>query len=299
MKVLCIGHASYDVTMPMESFPIENTKYRINDVIECGGGPASNAAYLLAKWGIDTYFAGVVGKDENGKKIKKEFEKVGVNTTYLELDSKSETTLSIIINNKKNGSRTIFTKRNKKMEMKKEISDKFDIILMDGEEPKAGKKLIKDNPDAITIMDAGTMRPAVVELSKLVDYVVCSKAFAEDYTGIRINIQDSDTMKKIFKALDKDFKNVVITLESKGAVYQDDNKIKLMPTLKVEPVDSTGAGDIFHGSFVYGLANGFDMEKIIMMSNITGALSVTRLGGRFSMPSLKEVKDMYIKCTKK
>lgn len=299
MKVLCIGHASFDITMPMDFYPVENTKYRVNDVMKCGGGPASNAAYLLAKWGVETYFAGVVGNDEYGKKIKKEFKEIGVDTTYLELDKNSETTLSFIINNKKNGSRTILTNRGKKLELSKEIEIKPDIILMDGEELKTCKKIIKENPEAISIIDAGSLRPTVLELAKLVDYVVCSKAFAEEYTGIRINIHDSEVMKTIFKKMRKEFKNVVITLEGKGSVYQDDRKINLMPSLKVESVDSTGAGDIYHGAFAYGILNGFDMEKTILMSNIAGALSVTKLGGRNSMPTLKEVKDLYLKCSKK
>lgn len=297
-KVLCIGNASYDFTMPMDAYPVENSKYRIKEAIGCGGGPASNAAYLLGKWGVETYFAGVVGKDDNGKKIKEEFKQIGVDTRYLEMDPDNETTISFIIVNKKNGSRTIFTKRDKDMELSKDIDLKPDIILVDGQELKASKKAIKDNPNAISVIDAGAMREPIVELSKLVDYVVCSRNFAEDYTGIRVNVYDSATMKLIFKRLNKDFKNVIITLEDKGAVYQKDNVIKLMPSIKVKSVDSTGAGDIFHGAFVYGLLNEFDIEKIIMISNISGALSVTKLGSRYSMPNLEEVIDIYNKCSK-
>lgn len=71
MKVLCIGHATYDVVIPVDDYPEENTKNRINNSICCGGGPASNAAYLLGKWGIDTYFAGLVGNDYEARVIKK------------------------------------------------------------------------------------------------------------------------------------------------------------------------------------------------------------------------------------
>ena len=56
MKFVCIGHATYDITAPMSSYPIENKKIRINRKIECGGGPASNAAYLLAKMGNGYHF---------------------------------------------------------------------------------------------------------------------------------------------------------------------------------------------------------------------------------------------------
>ena len=61
MKIVCIGHASYDITFPVKEYPKENTKNRIQRRVECGGGPASNAAYLLGKWGIPTWFLGIVG----------------------------------------------------------------------------------------------------------------------------------------------------------------------------------------------------------------------------------------------
>src|SRR5690554_5449475 len=107
MKILCLGHAAYDITVPLDEYPDENTKNRVDTRVECGGGPASNAAYLLGKWGMDVYFAGVVGNDEYGRIIKQEFESVNVNTEYLELSSKYRTTSSFIVANKSNGSRTI------------------------------------------------------------------------------------------------------------------------------------------------------------------------------------------------
>ena len=85
MKYLTIGHASYDITFRLDKFPIENTKQRVSKHIDCGGGPASNAGYLLALWDCDVSFQGVAGNDYYGKMIKAEFNSVGVDTTYLEL----------------------------------------------------------------------------------------------------------------------------------------------------------------------------------------------------------------------
>ena len=85
MKILCIGNAAFDVTLPIDHFPIENQKTRLEEkCVECGGGSASNCAYLLAKWGMDVYFGGVVGDDYYGEKIIEEFANIGVNTKYLE-----------------------------------------------------------------------------------------------------------------------------------------------------------------------------------------------------------------------
>lgn len=299
MKALCIGHATYDFTMSMKDYPKENAKYRVENAVECGGGPASNAAFLLSLWGVETYFAGVVGNDENGKKIKEEFKKVNVNTRFLEVDSNNDTTMSFVLINAKNGSRTIFTKKSSGMKLTKEINIKPDLILVDGEELEASKKVLLNNKNAISIIDAGRLRESTIELAKMVDYVVCSKAFVEEYIGIKIDLSNNEALDEIFVKLMTDFKNVIITLEEKGALYQKEGKVKLIPSIEVDEVDSTGAGDIFHGAFAYSLLKKYDIEKSIMIANIAGAISVTRLGVRYSMPSLKEVMKEYKKCLRK
>ena len=115
MKILCLGHATYDVTLPLDEYPVENTKNRVQERIECGGGPASTAAYLLGSWGADVHFAGIVGNDFYGQKIKEEFESVNVNTKYLELRDNHNTTSSFVLANKQNGSRTTFAYKPKKL----------------------------------------------------------------------------------------------------------------------------------------------------------------------------------------
>ncbi len=295
MKILCIGHVAYDITIPLEKFPTENTKNRVSERVECGGGPASNAAYLLGKWGMDVYIAGVVGNDEYGKKIKKEFESVGVNTTYLELHPEHQTTSSFIIANKENGSRTVFTHRPKTVKMNPiQLNFEPDVILIDGQEVEISKEIIKKYPNAISIIDAGRPKSEIIELSKLVNYTVCSKEFAETVTEIKIDYEKPNTLVELYKKMESIFKNnIVVTLESRGALYKYQNQAKIMPSIKVKALDSTGAGDLFHGAFTYGIAKNMPYEEIIKLSNITGALSVTRIGGRFSAPTKEEVKKVY------
>ncbi len=299
MKAICIGQAAYDITLPMDHFPIENKKTRSSDRIECSGGSACNCAYLLAKWGIETYFAGVVGNDYYGNRIKEELDKIGINTKYLEVNPMYQTTSSYIIANTTNGSRTIITNRPKELILEdRDIPEKFDVILLDGYERDFANKVIENNPKAIKIIDAGSMKEATIELAKKVDYIVCSKDFAEEYTRKKVDYQDLTSLVVIHRILEKDFKNkIIITLEDKGCFVYDDG-YKLVPTLKMKAVDTTGAGDIFHGAFTYAIANNFDMIKTLKMANISGALSVTRIGGQFSIPTLDEVVRKYNECTK-
>jgi sulfofructose kinase len=297
MKILCIGNASYDITVPYDGFPIENTKNRVAEVIENGGGPASNAAFLLGKWGMDTTFVGGIGKDDFGMRIVDELKSAGVNTNYIEFDDDAKTTLSIVIVNKNTGSRTTIAHRDSKMGLVKNYSDiSADVILVDGQELEVSMEVIENNPNAITIIDAGRCNDNVIALAKKVKYLVCSKNFAEDFTKIKIDFDNPQSIIDIYSIMVREFKNnIIITLEAKGCLYMIDDKIKLMPSISVKAVDTTGAGDLFHGAFTYCIANNFDLEKSLKISNITGALSVTKMGSRNSVFSLDEVMEVYEK----
>ena len=295
MKILCIGNASYDITTPVVHFPIENTKNRVHDRVECGGGPAATAAYLLGKWKCNVAFAGVVGNDLYGSRIKKEFEEVGVNITYLEINKDVITTSAYILANRENGSRTVFTYRPSDMKLSPvDITYKPDIILIDGQEYEMSKKILTKYPNAISIIDAGRDRREVIELSRMVNYLVCSEEFAEKLSGLKFDFNDFSTLVNIFEKLEEEFKNiVVITLGSKGCLYKKDNEIKLMPSIQVKAIDSTGAGDIFHGAFTYAISKNYEFEKALKLSCVAGAISVTRVGGRNSIPTMAEMREVY------
>ena len=106
MIALSIGKSTYDTTVPVDAYPVENTKNLIKEKLESSGGSGSNVAFLLAKWNNETYFAGVVGYDDFGTFIKKDLESVSVHTNFLELNYERKTTMTFIIANKKTTSRT-------------------------------------------------------------------------------------------------------------------------------------------------------------------------------------------------
>mgnify|MGYP002514211641 CR=1 FL=1 len=92
-------------------------------------------------------------------------------------------------------------------------------------------------------------------------------------------------MKKTYK------NHLIITLESFGCFTELNGEYKIIPSIKVEPIDSTGAGDIFHGAFTYFISNNYSLRDTIRYASITGGISVTRIGSRFSIPDLKEVLE--------
>lgn len=293
MKILCVGNCAYDITFPVDGFIKENTKNRLETKIECGGGPAANIACLLGKWGMEVYFAGVIGNDYYGKRIKEEFDKYNVNTKYLQISDEFKTSVSTIIVNKQNGSRTVLSHKPDNMKLKDfNLDFEPDIILIDGQEYEISKKILKKYPKSISIIDAGRANEKIIELSGLVDFLVCSSEFAQKATNIKMNYNDIKSISSIYNKMKKFFNNkIIITLEEHGALYEKDNKIKIMKSISVDTVDTTGAGDIFHGAFIYAIANKMNLENAIKLSNIAAGISVTKYGGRNSIPSKEEVKE--------
>src|ERR1017187_1752918 len=107
VDILCVGHAAFDLCVFVESFPAENSKCETEELLESGGGPAANAAYLLSSWGDRCGFAGLIGDDGYGRRIQEEFRAAGTDISLLELRTGHATPLSILLINKQTGSRTI------------------------------------------------------------------------------------------------------------------------------------------------------------------------------------------------
>jgi sulfofructose kinase len=144
---------------------------------------------------MDVTFAGIVGADEYGKRIKEEFDAVGVKSKYLEISKEHQTTASFIIASGDKGTRTILTYRPSDMQMADfKLDFDPDIILMDGQELKQSHKLIEKYPNAITVIDAGRPNADIVELAQKVNYVVCSREFAETVTNMKIDYDNNKTI---------------------------------------------------------------------------------------------------------
>ena len=296
MKVVCVGHSTYDTTLPMDSYPEENVKYRIKEHVECGGGPASNGAYLLAKWGMDTTIASIVGDDFYGQKVIEDFTNIGADTTYLEVKEGHMTSSSFIIANQSNGSRTIITsKKDPIRKLSQEVNAHADVILIDGEHPETAHEVLDKNPNAISVLDAGRLNDDTRALGKKVTYLVCSKDFAENFVDEKIENTNIEQLTAIHNKLVEYFNtNVIITLEATGSFTKIDGVYQIVPSIKVKAIDSTGAGDIFHGAFTYFIANNYPLYEAIRYASITGGISVTRIGSRFSIPELEEVLNYDI-----
>lgn len=296
MVALSIGHATYDIMVPLENYPIENGKYYLKEKIDSSGGGASNVAFLLAKWNVETYFSGVVGYDDFGSFIKKDMEASGIKTSFLETSYDKKTSTSFILINGTNHTRTIFNIESEEFHLKKyEYDIHPDIVYMDGYEYSASTTAMNKYREAITVLDASSATKELIALARDAKYIIGSIEFAEGIAGMKIDFNNPVTLLTVYKRVKDRFPNneIIITLKGYGALYHLNGEIKQMPPLNVVEIDRTGVGDIFRGAFLYAMGSKYDLETSIRLANITASLSTTKMGVKDSIPTLSEVIQNY------
>ncbi len=291
-RIVCIGQSALDVTLPVDEYPKENTKVRIGDRrFMNGGGACNNATYLLGKWNDDVTLISTVGNDRDGVFLEQEMSDIGVQTMFAKIDS-VPTTTSYIITSLSKCTRTIITNKSPLLKYNRSVNISCDYILVDGNDYETALKVFNDNPNAIKVIDAGRVNEGILTLSKYCDYVVCSNDFAKEYTKKEMNYEDCEGLKEIYDQIQKDYKGLlIITLESYGCMVKLNNEFHFIPSIKVNTIDTNGAGDIFHGAFVHFLSNDFELLRALRLSNITGALSTTAYGTRKGIPDILEVMN--------
>lgn len=302
-EVICCGHAAYDLNFMMDEFPVEDRKYKIDELVQTGGGPAANAASLLAAWGVQTAFAGLLGGDIYGRLILDELTASGVDTQLVQVDSARSTPLSAVIVNTANGSRTLLNRRNASDQP--DVSEEAAALLgtmsprvlhFDGHALELSLKMIEMFPAAEIVIDAGSYRESTDLLCSKAGYAVCSRRYAEECTGLA-DIVSSDGRRRCIERLGGKYPGrIIVTLGAEGGFYgiRDAERIKPVSfnAFKAAAVDSTGAGDIFHGAFSYGILKGLKFEQSIRLSAAAAAISVTKPGARTSIPGLVDSLEL-------
>ena len=220
VDILCIGHAAFDLCMAVEAFPAENSKCEAEELLESGGGPAANAAYLLASWGVGCAFAGLIGDDDYGRRIEQEFRQAGVDISLLEIRPGHVTPLSIILANKQSGSRTVVNRKlqGPSLHLDEAALQRFSptVLLLDGHELEASLTALRLFPDAISILDAGSWREGTSQLAGHVDYLAASERFALQASGLNSLANSVARHACVLHQRERFFTNVVVTLGEHG-----------------------------------------------------------------------------------
>lgn len=295
MKVLCIGNSNMEITCPIDEVIHEEMDIKISEKYECGGGNAGNIAYLFGKWGVESYIASLVGADDLAVKIKKEYETIGVKIDFIETAYDKCTSQEIVLVNKANKNKTILNLHNNGYLKKYAFNIEPDLIISDGSDLGGSLAAFDRYPKAISFLAISSITNEVIELCKYVNYIVFNKRSAETITNKKIDFNDSSTLVEVYNILKQRFfkSEIIITLGERGCIYSVDANIKIMPAMRTEIVDTNGAGNVFVGSFAYGIGRKFALEKAIAYAIIASSLSTTKYTGRLSIPTLTEVSNYY------
>ena len=270
-------------------FPNENTKAETGEWLESGGGPAANAAWLMSKWGARCAFAGLVGDDHYGRCIRAEFEAVGTDVSLLQSLPHHATPLSVILVNRQTGSRTIVNRKVAGRALRLDATSFAGlapkVLLFDGHELDASLAAMRAFPDAASILDAGSWREGTGALAGKVNYLVASERFARQATSLDDPRAFVENLRERFPT------TVVVTLGEKGLVADDGSGFRHMPAFPARCVDTTGAGDIFHGAFAFAITRAMPFWESLRFASMAASLSVRVPGGRISIPTLSQVEE--------
>jgi sulfofructose kinase len=286
VDVLCVGHAAYDLVFAVNRHPDADEKTFAEKLISCGGGPAANAAVTVSRLGLKSAFAGYLGNDLFGRLHLAELQQETVNTDLL-VRGDSPTPLSAILV-KPDGRRTVVNFKGATPPLTagriKFSGWQPQVVLFDGHEPEISLALLKKikGRGIATVLDAGSVHKGTLKLLQEVDYIVASQKFARECTG------REDPQQAALK-LGQAASAVVITLGDAGLVWKTADGSGSLPAFSIDAVDTTGAGDAFHGAFAAGLARGRPWKDLLRYASAVGALCCMKYGARPAIPTSREL----------
>ena len=288
LDVFCLGHASYDQVMSIGHHPSADEKLFASKLITCGGGPAANAAICVARLGLRAGFCGYLGLDNYGEAHFKEFTQEGVNTSLL-IRGVNPTPLSVVLV-KPSGERTLVNYKGNTQALMPDAVEfnqiNTRIVLVDGHEPALSAKFLSQHPDTPSVLDAGSLHAGTELLMTKVSDLVCSEKFAIQYGG------------SVTQAIDKlamIHPKVVITMGEKGLLWRRGHEQGHLSAPKVKAIDTTGAGDAFHGAYAAALAMNMNWLDTLQFASIAGALACCQLGARTSIATHSQHLDLLKK----
>ncbi|HDK17711.1 MAG TPA: sugar kinase [Nitrospirae bacterium] len=299
MNISGLGQCSFDHLFIVDSFPAVDTKKEVIEWMACGGGPVATALVSLKRLGHDCSFCGITGDDESGGKIRDSLKNEGVNVTGLIKRKGALSQTAFICVDKGSGKRTIFWKRPtgealRPDEIPGNFLDNADLLLLDGLMKEASISAAKRAKDkGIPVMlDAGRVREGMLELAGMCDYIVASEEFGRGLLG-RNNTFDPG--KALLKMKAFGAKAATITLGDRGSMTIAGEEMFHTPAFSVDVLDTTGAGDVFHGGYIHGLLRKQEIKEVVRFASAFAALKCRKLGGREGIPTLKQVEQLLNK----
>jgi len=289
--VVGMGLNSVDFLSVVPEFPAPNSKMKILQFSKQGGGQVATAMAALSRWGVKTKYIGKIGEDDLGQFSLDSIRQEGVNVSCVTIEPNATNQFAIIIVDGPSGERTILWNRDERLmyregELRKEGVCSGKLLHLDGHDIHAALQCARwaKEERIPTVIDLDKAEPLASELIKGIDFIITSSRFPTLFTGI------SDREKALLELQKHTPGFLCASLGHEGAIALVDGKIIYAEGFKVKAVDTTGAGDVFHAGFIYGLLRNWEVAEILRFANAVAALKCQGLGGRKGIPSLEEVQ---------
>ena len=289
--MICIGHAALDRIYRIESFPAEPTKVRALEAIESGGGMAANAAVTVARLGGEAELWSRTGDDSAGFTIRAGLKAERVDTRSVQAFEDSRTSTSAIIVDGR-GERLIVGMRDTAIPsgtswLPLERIEGASVVLGDLRWIEATRIAFERarKEGVITLLDADLgAREALPELLALADYAIFSAPALREMSRAESDEQKLDEVLALGP------RHAGVTLGAGGYRWREaGGGHGRQPGFDVDVVDTTGAGDAFHGAFALMLAEGRPVADCARIACAVAALKCKHLGSRTGLPRRSEL----------
>jgi len=301
LQVVGLGMCTLDVLLRLKDMPTWERGTRISDFRLDGGGPVGTAMVTAARLGARVGFMGTAGNDESAELKLRSMIEAGVDISHLMTYPGPEDQVVFVFVHAETGERTFSgVGRERRPVFKAEDLDRdyitsAEYLHLDGFHYEAalqaakwmraeGKKVVLDGHKT-----SGPVRAHLRDLIQHVDVLISGSGFAKGLTGI------SDIWKAGKMALEMGPSIFVQTEGEEGSCTITADECFHTPAFSVEVVDTTGAGDVFHGAYIVGLLHGWNLQQVAQFATAASAIECTKLGGRVGIPCFDEVTSFLNK----
>lgn len=292
--VLGIGVAAVDDLIFVEHFPQPDVKMPIKDKQRQGGGLVATALVTAARLGSRSAYCACLGKDELSFYTLNELQRAGVDCSTVQIVEGARPFHSIVIVDLSKGSRTILYYCEGYMEpdpgqITGELVRECKVLLIDSFALKTGIHAAQLAHAYHIPVVADVELPFVPEMDRFisqVDHMIIGTALGATLTG------KDDPEEMVQELASTRRACTVVTAGDRGCWYAEGRgKVRHYPAFKIQVVDTTGCGDVFHGAYATAVALGEDVSRAIAIASASAGLKATRPGGRAGIPDMVTVKE--------
>lgn len=278
-RVVGLGLCVIDHLYLVEDLDPAAERTRYTGRLVCAGGMIATALAQAAQLGAEAHVLSLVGDDPEGRQVRRRLRSFGVVTRRLLRSPHLPTTVAVVLVDRRSGARRFVVPDRRALERRAPDFDLTPIrpggvLLIDGHFPAQAKRAVRRAREvgAAVVADFHRPSPPVLALLPFVDFAVVPRAFAEAWMpgGVREALV---RLREEFGA------TPVVTLGAQGGLWLDGARTRRFRSPRVRVIDSTGAGDTFHGAFAAGIAQGLSLERTLARAARAGALACTALGG--------------------